>query len=168
MKNDLGQVIIRKAARDDVRQIAEILVEDWKTAYRGIIDSDYLEAMNVEERYQRELQRYPVYTVAAAGNEVLGFSWNDMTGSDDADCEIVALYVKYAKRKRGIGSALFRNAMDSFKASGKKSMILWCLKENTDARRFYERMGGKAYKTGTHPWGNKDYEMIAYLYTLEG
>ena len=55
MNNDREPMVIRQATGDDARQIAEILVEDWKTAYRGIIDSDYLDSMNVEERYQREL-----------------------------------------------------------------------------------------------------------------
>ena len=28
-------------------------------------------------------------------------------------------------------------------------------------------MGGVEYKTGTHKWGNRDYDMISYLYDLE-
>ena len=46
-------------------------------------------------------------------------------------------------------------------------MIIWCLRENHEARQFYERMGGQAYRTGTHPWGNRDYDMISYLYRLD-
>ena len=65
-------MIIRRAAEDDVWQIADILVEDWKTAYRGIIDSEYLDSMSVEERYRRELSRYRIYRVAAAEKEILG------------------------------------------------------------------------------------------------
>ena len=166
MNND--QLVIRKATRDDALQIAEILVEDWKLAYRGIIDSDFLDSMSVEERYQRELQRYQIYTVAAAGEEILGFTWNEMTGDEAADCEIIALYVRYAKRKSGIGRALFQNSLDLFRAAGKKRMIVWCLRENDEARKFYEKMGGQLYKTGTHPWGNRDYDMISYLYQLDG
>ncbi len=162
-----GRIIIREAAEDDAWQIADILVEDWKTAYRGIIDSDYLDSMSVEERYQRELQRYQIYRVAEAEKEILGFVWNEMADDEASDCEIIALYVRYAKRKSGIGKALFQNSVDLFRASGKKKMIIWCLKENDEARKFYEKMGGKAYKTGTHRWGNRDYDMISYLYQLD-
>ena len=35
MNNDQEQMIIRKATRADARQIAEIIVEDWKNAYRA-------------------------------------------------------------------------------------------------------------------------------------
>ena len=163
-----GPVIIREAAREDAWQIADILVEDWKTAYRGIIDSDYLDALSVEQRYQREAQRYGKYIVAAAGREILGFAWNEMTGGEAADCEIIALYVRYAKRNSGVGRALFQRSMDLFRAAGKRLMIVWCLRENAEARKFYEKMGGKPYKTGTHPWGGRDYDMISYLYPLEG
>ena len=168
MENKHGPVEIRKATKDDARQIAEILVEDWKIAYRGIIDSDFLDSMDAEERRQREITRYQIYTVAAAGSEVLGFSWNEADGVEGADCEIVALYVRYADRKSGIGKALFRDAADTFRAAGKKTMIVWCLSENAEARKFYERMGGEAYRTGTHRWGNRDYEMVSYLYRLDG
>ena len=167
MPNDQGQIVIRKATEADVRQIAEILVEDWKRAYRGIMDSAFLDAMSVEQRYPIEVQRYRKYTVAANGQEILGYAWNEMMAEESADCEIVALYVRYDRRKSGIGRMLFQNAMDSFRAVGKKTMIVWCLKENHEARKFYERMGGKADQTGTHTWGNRVYNMISYHYRLD-
>ena len=165
--DDQGRMIIRRATKDDARQIAEILVEDWQKAYSGIIDRAYLDSMSVEQRYQRELQRYQQYTVAADDKEVLGFAWNETADDEAADCEIVALYVRYGQRKSGIGRALFQNSADAFRASGRRRMIVWCLKENMEARRFYEKMGGAVYKAGTHPWGDRDYDMIAYLYRLD-
>ena len=167
MNNGQGQIIIRQAAEEDARQIAEILVEDWQTAYRGIIDSAFLDAMSAEERYQTEVRRCRKYQVAAAGQEILGYVWTEMSGSEDADCEIVALYVRYAKRKSGTRRALFRHSAELFRAAGRKKMIVWCLKENTEARKFYEKMGGKAYKTGSHRWGGREYDMISYLYELD-
>ena len=167
MNNGQENMIIRRAAEDDVWQIADILVEDWKTAYRGIIDSEYLDSMSVEERYRRELSRYRIYRVAAAEKEILGFTWNEMTDDEDSDCEIIALYVRYGKRKSGIGRALFHDSVDIFRAAGRKNMIIWCLRDNAEARKFYEKMGGTVYKTGTHPWGSREYDMISYLYQLD-
>ena len=164
---DIGRMTIRQAEEADVLQIAQILVEDWKIAYRGIIDGAFLDAMNVKERYERELRRYRQYTVAARGREVLGFIWAQAAEDEAADCEIVALYVRYAERKSGVGRALFRHAADGFRAAGKKRLIVWCLEENAEARRFYEKMGGQMYRTGTHPWGGRDYAMISYLYRLD-
>ena len=160
-------MIIRKAKAEDVLQISEIMVEDWKTAYRGIIDDDFLDAMDVEKRYQIEIRRYDQYMVAAEGQEILGYAWNQLTDDEAADCEIVALYVRWSKRKNGIGRALLQNAMDTFRKAGKRKMIIWCLKENYESRKFYEKMGGIIYKPGSHKWGNREYDMISYLYSLE-
>ena len=159
-------IIIRNAEKEDVRQIAEILVEDWQTAYRGIIDSDYLDAMSVDGRYEIEVRRYGKYVVAAEGSRILGYAWLEAADDGEADCEIIALYVRYAERNKGIGKRLFRHAVQVFREAGKKRMIIWCLKANDEARKFYEKAGGKTFRTGTHPWGNKDYEMISYLYDL--
>lgn len=161
-------MIIRQAKEEDVMQIAEILVEDWQTAYRGIMDDDFLDSLSAAQRYQIEIGRYRKYVVAADGNEILGYAWTEETKDDAADCEIIALYVRYAKRKSGIGRALMQHAMDDFKKAGKKTMIVWCLKENHESRKFYEKMGGKAYKEGTHRWGDREYAMISYLYPLDG
>lgn len=61
-----------------------------------------------------------------------------------------------------------RDSIDAFRAAGKRRMIVWCLKENREARRFYERMGGEAHGMGTHRWGDRDYDMVSYLYRLDG
>lgn len=161
-----NRIVVRRAEEKDVRQIAEILVEDWKTAYRGIMEDDFLDSMSVDQRYEIEVKRYEKYMVAADGEEILGYAWLETTEEEPADCEIIALYIRYAKRKNGIGKLLFQYAVNHFRESGKKRMIVWCLKENDEARRFYEKVGGKEFRPGSHNWGGKEYEMISYLYDL--
>ena len=160
-------MIIRQAKEEDVLQIAEILVEDWQTAYRGIMDDDFQDSLSAAQRYEIEIRRCQQYVVAADGNEILGYAWSEETDDEAADCEMIALYVRYSKRKSGIGRVLMQYVMDSFRRAGKKTMIVWCLKENQESRKFYEKMGGKAYKDGTHRWGNREYAMISYLYQLD-
>ena len=163
MKNG---IVVRKAEKEDVRQIAEILVEDWKTAYRGIMDDAFLDAMTVENRYEIELRRFEKLIVAADGDTVLGYAWPEEADEAPADCEVIALYVRYAQRKNGIGKLLMEYAFSRFREAGKKCMIVWCLKENHESRKFYEKLGGKEFRTGSHNWGGRDYEMISYLYDL--
>ena len=159
-------IIIRQAEAKDVRQIAEILVEDWQTAYRGIMDDAFLDSMNAEQRYEIEIKRYQKYIVASDGDEILGYAWLEASDGEPADCEIIALYVRYAKRNKGIGKLLMRHAVDHFRETGKKKIIVWGRKENAESRKFYEKTGGKAFRTGSHNWGGKDYEMISYLYDI--
>ena len=160
-------MIIRKAEEKDVRQISEIVAEDWKTAYRGIMDSDFLDSITTEDQYRKDIRRYNEYTVAAERQQILGFAWNRLIDDEEAaDCEVVALYVRLSERKKGVGRALLQDAADTFRKAGRKSMIVWCLKGNAEARRFYEKTGGILYKTGTHQWGNREYDIVSYLYRL--
>jgi len=163
----INGVIVRKAEKEDVRQISEICVEDWQKAYRGIVDSEWLDSMSVDKQYEKEIKRYQDFIVAADGNRILGYAWLQAEGDEPADCEVVALYVRYSYRNNGIGKLLLQYAMKYFRESGKKRMIIWCLKENYESRRFYERNSGKAFRVSTHNWGNKECEIISYLYDLE-
>lgn len=45
-------------------------------------------------------------------------------------------------------------------------MVIWCLKENKNARKFYEKMGGKLYKTRNIEIENKEYAEVCYKYDL--
>ena len=105
MKNG---IFIRRAEKEDVRQIAEILVEDWQKAYRGIMEDAFLDSMSVDRRYEIEVKRYQKYVVACDGHEVLGYAWLEAAGEEPADCETIALYVRYSKRNNGIGKLLMR------------------------------------------------------------
>ena len=142
-------------------------MEDWQKAYRGIMEDAFLDSMNADQRYEIEVKRYEKYMVAADGDEILGYAWLEKSEEEPADCEVIALYVRYAKRNHGIGKRLMEYAFSHFRKMGKKTMIVWCLKENDASRRFYEKVGGKEFRTGTHPWGGKEYDMISYLYDLE-
>ena len=39
-------IIIRNATIDDIERIADIKIEGWQTAYRGIIDDEFLDSMD--------------------------------------------------------------------------------------------------------------------------
>ena len=118
----MDNMVIRSAKKEDVRQIAEILVEDWQKAYRGIMEDAFLDSMNAEQRYGIEVRRYDKFIVAADGDEILGYAWLEPTDEEPADCEVIALYVRYNLRNRGVGKRLMRHAFDHFRAAGKKKM----------------------------------------------
>ena len=124
----MNNLVIRSSKEEDLRQISEIVVEDWQIAYRGIIDNEFLNSMSVEKQIQKEIDRYHEYIVATNGNEVLGYAWPRMIEDEVADCEIVALYVRNEKRKKGIGKKLLLYSINHFRELGGKRMIIWCLK----------------------------------------
>ncbi len=57
------------------------------------------------------------------------------------DAELYAIYVDPGHYGDGIGHALLEESLRRCSAAGHARMFLWVLKENTGARRFYERAG---------------------------
>ena len=87
-----------------------------------------------------EINRYQKYIVAECVGQVVGCAWLENINDENADCEVIALYVRYKSRGNGIGKALLQYAMEQFKNNGNINMIIWCLKDNAEARKFYEKI----------------------------
>ena len=164
---------IRNVKKEDLRAVAEIVVNGWKTAYRGIIDDDYLDNLSIEEKYQKRLKDYTKnrFIVAELNNQIVGFCRytdgnNYKDEYPDIDCEICALYVKPELKRNGIGRELVNYVIKEFKEEGYLKMILWCLKENYPSRAFYEKMGGKYCGEKLIKAGDKNYEEAGFIYDL--
>ena len=88
---------------DDVSGVAEIKVNGWKTAYKGIIDDEYLNKLNIEE-YRRILKNYvrnDNFVVALLNEKVVGFCRFEFSSNINyADCELIAIYVHPDFKKR--------------------------------------------------------------------
>ena len=169
MEND---IIIRKAHIEDIKEVANIAVSGWKEAYRGIIEEEYLNNMSVEETYQKIKGGYQEnkYIVAELKSEIVGFcryTSNYSKSDENADGEIIALYVKPELKYNGIGTKMFSYVMNEFKENGKHRIVLGCLKENYPSRKFYEKMGGKVYTEKWFERGNKEYKEVFYKYLIK-
>ncbi len=77
------------------------------------------------------------------------------------------LYVKADERGKKIGERLLKKTADILSKRGYKEMVIWCLEKNKNARKFYEKMGGKLYKTRNIEIGNKKYPEVCYKYDIE-
>ena len=53
-------MIIREANINDTPSIAKVTVDTWKTAYRSIIDNDYLNNLSYEER-EKGWRQFPFH-----------------------------------------------------------------------------------------------------------
>ena len=169
----MENIIIRKVNEKDIPSIADIQVNGWKTAYKGIIDEAILNAMNKEEKIERFKGNYQKngFIVAELENEVVGFcryaGSNEFTPDmQDIDCEITALYVKPNLKYNGIGTKLFQFVINEFKSKNKTKMILWCLKDNEPSKKFYTKMGGKIIKERVIEIGEKNYCEVGFMYNI--
>lgn len=166
-------VKIRDIRKEDLMAVAEITIDGWRTAYKGIIDDDFLNNLSVEENYQRKLKNYTEndFIVAELNNEIVGFCRyiaNNycLDRYPNVDCELCAIYVKTENKRNGIGKELVNYVIRELKKQGRSQMILWCLKDNYPARAFYEEMGGTYCGEQDLQKGNKTYKEVGYIYNL--
>jgi GNAT superfamily N-acetyltransferase len=144
---------IREMTLADCDRVAEIRIRGWQTAYRGLIPQSYLNALSVEEDAERRRKRFEegasgtVNLVAEQGGEVIGWACHGPYRDGEVrtgDAELYALYVRPDRVGTGVGRALLRESADRCACAGYPRMLLWVLKGNTGARRFYERAGFRA------------------------
>ena len=165
---------IRKANKEDLKTISKITVRSWQTAYRGIIDDEFLDNMDIEEKYQKNLKVFSEnkFIVAELKNEIVGFC-RYRTGNFyknenvNVDCEICALYVKHDCKRNGIGKKMINYVINEFKENGYSQMILWCLKDNYPSRTFYQKMGGIYCGENLIIKGSKKYRIVGYIFNLK-
>jgi GNAT superfamily N-acetyltransferase len=140
---------IRAAIAEDIGAIARIHVACWQTAYRGILPDETLDALRVEQReelWRRWIAGPGVHAlVAERDGRIIGFTRlcpsRPLENPPDASAEVTHLYVDPAIQARGTGRALLERVLAIARASGYRTLILWVLEENRNARRFYERLG---------------------------
>ncbi|MGC5016236.1 N-acetyltransferase family protein [Streptosporangium sp. DT93] len=123
----------------------------WKTAYRGIMPDEYLDALKVEPdavagketRLANALAegRTPLL-VGEIGGRVVGFvDFGRCRDERIGGGEIFAVYVLPEAQASGLGHALMTAAVERLRADGHEEIGLWSASGNAQARRFYERFG---------------------------
>ncbi|PKT71045.1 GNAT family N-acetyltransferase [Streptomyces populi] len=141
---------VREMTLDDCARVAEIRVRGWRTAYEGLIPRSYLDGLSVPEdaaRRRRTLEQgdgVVVNLVAERDGSVVGWACHGPHRDSEArsgEVELYAIYVHPDVLGQGVGQALLRESADRCAAAGHERMLLWVLKENAPARRFYEKAG---------------------------
>jgi len=142
---------IRRAAPDDARAIAETGVIGWRTAYRDLLPSAYLDGMAIDSRevaWRHLLEadadgRTPAW-VGEEASGVVGFvSGGPPRDADVAPpaAEIYAIYLRPEARRNGLGTALMDAAVAHLRSAGATYLVLWVFEANAPARAFYEALG---------------------------
>lgn len=167
------EILIRKVEYEDIEQIVDINIKDWRKAYKGIIDDDILDNLNRNEKIKKWREHYNIGNVIVAEENgvVLGYCRyedNAVYENTDIDSEIVALYVDHDKSGKGVGRKLVEYVMNDLRNKNKNKMIIWCLEKNENARKFYEKMGGKLI-TDEKFWEKDErrYREVGYVYDIK-
>ena len=121
---------IRKATKEDLARIAEIVVFNYRLNFYPIFKNDdfyfgELQVLNLMESYQSLIETMWVYDDGA----IKGFVQVDNN-------EIKKLFVEPVLQGNAIGSNLLNFAIEEFDA-----YFLWALEKNVRAIKFYQRHG---------------------------
>lgn len=166
-------MIIRDANIDDAPRLAQIRIAGWEQAYRGIMPDAVLDNMNYERSVQRwhenlTAKRDDYVFVAELDGQAGGFAAGGAGRDSDAeyDGELYAIYVLPELQGQGAGKALAQAAMDWLRAHGYHKMLIWVLRDNQPARRFYEALGGTVVRERMLEIGGASLPEVGYGYSL--
>ena len=57
------EIFIRRVKKEDIEQIVDINIKDWKKQYKGIIDDDILDNLNKDEKINKWKKHYDIGNV---------------------------------------------------------------------------------------------------------
>lgn len=158
---------------EDQEGMARIKVDCWQDTYKNIIDQSYLDSLNYEIQTNKYIDSFDEYKnmvlVAEDVNDhkIIGYSCFSTDANEYADAELISLYIDNNYSRQGVGTSLLRETIKELKKYNKKTMMLWCIKENKNAIKFYEKMGGIKAFDKMAKIGNKVYQEYGYLFYID-
>lgn len=152
---------IRQAKFEDSAGIAHVQIDSYCTAYVGIFPQPYLEQFTYEEQTQdwRDLLSVEtadvLYVAETDAGEIVGYALGrpDPNEFPPYESELVALHVRRAYQRQGIGQRLIAAVAAHLEQEGCASMMLWTLAQNP-SRSLYEWLGGQWI--GEKDWGGNE------------
>lgn len=160
--------MIRQAVIQDLPRIAEIIVFGKRVAYRPIFENDYvsfneLQVVHLYEEFKKNPDRLDGMLLYDDG--IVKGVINGQPISDTI-IEITDFYVEPFFVGQGIGTLLMKHMIQQIKEKGYRKIILWVIKDNAGARKFYE-MNGFANSGETRIIQGTAKEDCCYEYVFE-
>ena len=159
---------IKIASKEDIKAVARVYVDGWRTTYHGLVPDDYLDRLSYEEAEQRWLHFLNnengsfIYTATNDAGKVIGFASGKSIDDEYFDGELYALYLLQECRGFGIGRQLVSAIAKHFIEKGIDSMMVWVMEQNKSGLGFYERIGGKQYLRRKSEFGGMVIDDVAY------
>ena len=127
---------VRIAEFDDMKQAGYIMSVSFRTAFGDFVSQQTMDACAREDNCIALLEGIfregKVHFLMGENSGMLAWQQTE----DGA--EIIAIHTLPESRGTGLGAAMLATAMSQI---GNQPVFLWAFKENTRARRFYEKHG---------------------------
>jgi ribosomal protein S18 acetylase RimI-like enzyme len=162
---------IRPARLEDALGIGKVQVESWRSSYKGLIDDVFLATLSYERRAQvwsQNLTDPPnssfLYIAETSPGDIVGFAsaGPEHDGDPIYKGELYAIYLLQQAQRQGLGRKLVDIVMEKLWKCGFSSMLLWVLKDNLPARKFYAALGGEPLREKPIEIGSQVLTEVAY------
>lgn len=153
---------------NDAESIARVHVDSWRTTYKNIISSDYLDNLSYEKRTQLwkknigEKDNFVIVAVNYEG-EVIGFAdaWKRERNKEERSIDLTSIYLLENYQGQGIGKELFKALFEHFKKQKYDKVFVDVLEENKTSL-FYEYYGARLIGTVQIKIGGKVLNELIY------
>ena len=134
----------------DLPAVAALHLAASRSAYRGILADDILDSLTLDGRLALWRARYAALGpqgrlwIYRQDDKIAGFALADRTDDNEraaAVAELVSFYVLPSFWGVGVGRRLMDVTIDHFAQRSFDWLILWTMRANNRARRFYENAG---------------------------
>lgn len=159
---------IKKAGMEDIKAVAKVYVDSWRTTYRGLVPDDYLDNLSYEDAEKKwadflKSENEPfIYIALNDSGKTIGFASGKSIDVEHFHGELYSLYLLRECRGLGIGRQLVSAIAKHFKKNNIDSMLVWVMGKNKSGVGFYERLGGKEYLRRKSVFGGMVVEDVAY------
>ena len=152
------------ATEDDAQTIIELRKRIWATTYRGLYPDSMIDNFDYAWHLDKELQRirHPEYRVYRLVKDDRNIGYLSMRKTDVVMLQ--SLYVLEEYQHQGIGRTAFEFVKRYSRENEVDSFVCHCLPENWNARKFYEKMGGKVI---VEDMDNEESWMNSVIYQFE-
>jgi ribosomal protein S18 acetylase RimI-like enzyme len=134
---------VRPPRPGEARALAEIHIETWQHAYSHVFTEEFLTSLDIDRRerwFDVQISKGEGLLVVDAGSAPVGFCFFG-DSKDERWGEVFAIYVHPDHWGRGHGHRLLSAAERGLAERSYRRALLWVLKENQQARDFYQRQG---------------------------
>lgn len=158
--------MIRTAILSDSSQIAYVLTETWKTAYRGLIDYEYLQKLNQDFFTNKMIQNITLEREKIFVFEVDGKVTGFISGrAVHESFEVIGFYVYPDYQGNGIGKKLLEQIKQYAKSQSCTEIIIKTLK-GAKNNSFYKDNGLMKRRDFVLNIDGKEYDGIEFMDTL--
>lgn len=169
-----SRFLIRRAQVADAATLGEVQAASWQEAYQGILPSDRLASSRPVEIGAHHAARLTnpeeatvtfVAVIPVRGVVGFGVCGPARPGPKDHPGEIHSLYALSAVHGLGVGKALMAAMAGWLQGNSLEPAFVGVLRDNANARGFYEHLGGR-YR-GERPFRWQGIDLVEAIYAWD-